>query len=65
MLTESLTLGGTTLRDYIRESGQPGYFALKLRVYGKSGEPCPQCGKPVRRIVQQQRSTFYCTHCQR
>ena len=65
VLTESITLGGTTLRDYIRESGQPGYFALKLRVYGRAGEPCPQCGRPVRRIVQQQRSTFYCTHCQR
>jgi formamidopyrimidine-DNA glycosylase len=65
VLAESITQGGTTLRDYIRENGQPGYFALKLRVYGKAGEPCPECGKPIRRITQQQRSTFYCTHCQR
>ncbi len=65
VLTESITQGGTTLRDYIRENGQPGYFALKLHVYGKAGEPCPQCGNPVRQIRQQQRSTFYCTHCQR
>ena len=65
VLTESITLGGTTLRDYVRESGQPGYFALKLRVYGKTGDPCPQCGRPIRQIRQQQRSTFYCTHCQR
>ena len=64
VLTESITQGGTTLRDYIREDGQPGYFALKLHVYGKAGEPCPQCGKPITHITQQQRSTFYCTHCQ-
>ncbi len=65
VLTESITQGGTTLRDYIRENGQPGYFALRLRVYGKAGKPCPRCGKPIRQIRQQQRSTFYCTHCQR
>ena len=65
VLTESITQGGTTLRDFVREYGQPGYFALKLNVYGKAGEPCPQCGKPIRQITQQQRSTFYCTQCQR
>ena len=65
VLNDSITQGGTTLRDYIRENGQPGYFALKLRVYGKAGEPCPQCGKPIRQIKQQQRSTFYCTQCQK
>ena len=65
VLTESITQGGTTLRDFVREYGQPGYFALKLNVYGKAGEPCPQCGKPITQITQQQRSTFYCTHCQR
>ena len=64
VLGDSITQGGTTLRDYIRENGQPGYFALKLLVYGKASEPCTQCGKPVRQIRQQQRSTFYCTHCQ-
>jgi formamidopyrimidine-DNA glycosylase len=65
VLADSITQGGTTLRDYIRENGQPGYFALKLRVYGKAGQPCPQCGRPIKQIKQQQRSTFYCTHCQR
>jgi formamidopyrimidine-DNA glycosylase len=65
VLTESITQGGTTLRDFVREYGQPGYFTLKLRVYGKEGEPCPNCGNPIRRITQQQRSTFYCTQCQK
>lgn len=65
VLSASIQQGGTTLRDFVRENGQPGYFALRLNVYGKAGEPCPKCGKPVRQITQQQRSTFYCTQCQR
>lgn len=65
VLSESIRQGGTTLRDFVREDGQPGYFALSLNVYGKTGEPCPQCGKPIRQITQQQRSTFYCTQCQK
>ena len=65
VLAESITQGGTTLRDFIRENGQPRYFALKLHVYGRAGEPCPKCARPIRRIKQQGRSTFCCTHCQR
>ena len=64
VLTQSITQGGTTLRDFIRENGQPGYFSLKLHVYGKAGEPCAKCGRPIRQIKQQQRSTFYCSNCQ-
>ncbi|UCB54218.1 MAG: bifunctional DNA-formamidopyrimidine glycosylase/DNA-(apurinic or apyrimidinic site) lyase [Thiotrichales bacterium] len=65
VLADSITQGGTTLRDFIRENGQPGYFAQKLFVYGKAGEPCAHCGNPIKQITQQQRSTFYCTQCQR
>jgi len=65
VLAASITQGGTTLRDFIRENGEPGYYAQKLFVYGKAGEACAQCGRPIRQIKQQQRSTFYCSHCQR
>lgn len=65
VLHESITQGGTTLRDYLRENGMPGYFAQRLFVYGKAGEPCAQCGHPIKRIIQQQRSTFYCSKCQK
>jgi len=65
VLAESITQGGTTLRDFIRENGEPGYFAQKLLVYGRVGEPCAKCGKPIKQITQQQRSTFYCTQCQK
>jgi formamidopyrimidine-DNA glycosylase len=65
VLNESITAGGTTLRDFINGVGEPGYFAIHLRVYGRGGEPCPGCAQPIREIRQGQRSTFYCPACQR
>lgn len=65
VLHEAISQGGTTLRDYVGSSGDSGYFQLKLNVYGQAGEPCTRCGTLVKQIRQGQRSTFYCTHCQR
>jgi formamidopyrimidine-DNA glycosylase len=64
VLAESIQQGGTTLRDFSRENGEPGYFAQKLFVYGKAGEACEKCGSTIKQITQQQRSTFYCPKCQ-
>lgn len=64
-LRDSIEQGGTTLKDFTSEDGQPGYFAQKLLVYGRAGEACSVCGKPVKQITQQARSTFYCSQCQR
>ena len=64
-LSDAIRQGGTTLRDFTSETGKPGYFAQELQVYGRTGEPCPVCGSPVKQITQQQRSTFYCSACQR
>jgi formamidopyrimidine-DNA glycosylase len=64
-LNEAIKQGGTTLRDFTAEDGQPGYFALKLLVYGKAGENCTVCGQPIQQFTQHQRSTFYCSKCQR
>lgn len=65
-LNEALDSGGSTLRDYIDATGQPGaYFELHAAVYGKQDAPCPACTTPIRRIVQGQRATYYCPACQR
>jgi formamidopyrimidine-DNA glycosylase len=64
VLRESLAQGGTTLRDFVNGDGQPGYFSLYLRVYGKGGQPCPLCGATLKEIRQGQRSTVYCPRCQ-
>jgi formamidopyrimidine-DNA glycosylase len=57
--------GGTTLKDFTGINGQPGYFAQKLLVYGRTGEKCTVCGAVIKQVTQQARSTFYCTRCQR
>lgn len=65
VLRRSLRAGGTTLRDFVREDGRPGYYTRALDVYGRAGEPCRRCGKPVRMRVIGQRSSFFCGGCQR
>jgi len=64
VLTRAIEQGGTTLRDFTGEDGKPGYFQQTLNVYGRAGMPCRQCQLPIKQIRQQQRSSFYCTHCQ-
>jgi formamidopyrimidine-DNA glycosylase len=65
VLGRAIGEGGTTLNDFADADGEPGYFAVSLEVYGREGEPCRRCGGVVRRIVQANRSTFYCPGCQR
>ena len=65
VLARAIEAGGTTLRDFFGGDGNPGYFGQQLNVYGRAGEPCNQCAKPVTQRVIGQRSTFYCTRCQR
>jgi len=65
VLRQAIRAGGTTLRDYLRADGSPGYFRQRLYVYERAGRPCRRCGTPVRAIAQGQRSTYYCPSCQR
>jgi formamidopyrimidine-DNA glycosylase len=64
VLEASIARGGTTLRDFVREDGHPGYFAQSLQVYGRAGEPCTVCGTPLRQQRIGQRSSVYCPRCQ-
>lgn len=64
-LTAAIRAGGTSLRDYVGTDGDPGEFRQKLYVYERDGSPCRVCRGSVRKIVQGQRSTYYCPHCQR
>ena len=65
ILKRSIEKGGTTLRDFTQQDGKPGYFQQTLLVYGQTDKPCPICGKAIKQITQTQRSTFYCTNCQK
>ena len=64
-LARALALGGSTLRDFRDAHGRAGEFQIEARVYGREGQPCPSCAAPIRRIVQAQRATFFCPHCQK
>jgi len=65
VLAEAIAKGGSTLRDYVDSTGEPGYFQLDYNVYGREGEACRACGATIRMRRQGQRATFYCPACQR
>ncbi|CAA6801947.1 MAG: Formamidopyrimidine-DNA glycosylase (EC [uncultured Thiotrichaceae bacterium] len=65
VLARAIEKGGTTLKDFVSADGQTGYFQIELQVYGREGEPCQVCKKPIKQISLGQRSTFYCGQCQR
>ena len=66
VLAQALEAGGTTLRDFKDAHGVAGSFQMQAQVYGREGEDCRRCGVgKIKRIVQGQRSTFFCPHCQR
>ncbi|CUS47605.1 MAG: DNA-formamidopyrimidine glycosylase [Idiomarinaceae bacterium HL-53] len=65
VLARAIEQGGTTLRDFSRADGQPGYFRIELQAYGQGGKPCPLCEKPLKEIRLGQRSTVFCNQCQR
>jgi formamidopyrimidine-DNA glycosylase len=64
-LEASIAAGGSSVRDYVHSDGGAGCFQLSCSVYDRTGEPCPACGTPIRRVHQAGRSTFYCPRCQR
>lgn len=63
-LQAALDAGGSSLRDFFGADGNPGYFQQTYFVYGRTGEPCRTCSRPILNIRLGQRSTFYCEHCQ-
>ncbi len=65
VLKAAIRAGGTTLRDYLRTDGSPGYFRQRLYVYERAGLPCRRCGTKLRAVSQGQRSTYYCPACQK
>jgi len=64
-LRAAIRAGGSSLRDFVGGDGEPGYFQTRYRVYDRAGKPCARCAKPIRRILQGQRASYYCANCQR
>lgn len=67
VLEDAVAAGGTTLADrgFVTADGNAGYFAVRLDVYGREGQPCRRCSSTVRRRVLRGRSVYFCPACQR
>lgn len=64
ILAEAIERRGSSIDDYTAPDGD-GSMQEQLQVYQRTGEPCPRCGRPVKRIVIGARSTHFCSWCQR
>ncbi|MGH8949766.1 MAG: bifunctional DNA-formamidopyrimidine glycosylase/DNA-(apurinic or apyrimidinic site) lyase, partial [Acidimicrobiia bacterium] len=66
VLGDAIEHGGTSLDDltYLLPDGRAGENLDRLRAYGRTDLPCPDCGTPIQRIVIRARSSHFCPHCQ-
>jgi formamidopyrimidine-DNA glycosylase len=65
VLTEAISLGGSSISDYVDADGAEGFFQLQHRAYGREGQPCLICKTPIKRVVIAGRSSHYCPKCQK
>jgi formamidopyrimidine-DNA glycosylase len=64
-LRAAIRAGGSSLRDYVGADGHRGDSQSRHRVYDREGQACRRCGGAIKRLVQGQRSTFFCPRCQK
>ncbi len=65
VLSLAITQGGTTLKDFSNSDGKPGYFKQQLTVYDRADLPCKKCSQTIKHITQNNRSSYFCSRCQR
>jgi formamidopyrimidine-DNA glycosylase len=63
-LKASVEAGGSSIKSYVNGQGEIGLFQLQLKIYGRKGEPCTECGHPIEKLVVGGRGTHICPHCQ-
>lgn len=63
-LQTAIEAGGSSLRDFVKSDGNPGYFQQQYWVYGRANQPCRSCSSKIEKMRQGQRSSFYCPECQ-
>ncbi|MGK2849832.1 MAG: bifunctional DNA-formamidopyrimidine glycosylase/DNA-(apurinic or apyrimidinic site) lyase [Candidatus Limnocylindrales bacterium] len=64
ILAEAIERRGSSIDDYTAPDGD-GSMQERLEVYQRTGEPCPRCGRPIKRLIVGARSTHFCSWCQR
>ncbi len=64
LLERAISLGGTTLKDFVNANDQPGYFQQTLLAYGRQGQACSACQTEMQSVQVAQRSSVFCPQCQ-
>ena len=66
ILKDSISKGGSSIKDFINSEGKSGTFQQFFRVYGKENENCSRysCNGKIKKLSVSNRSTFYCNKCQ-
>lgn len=65
IITKAIELGGSSISDYVKTSGDLGNFQNSFKVYGRIGEKCLLCKRNIQKMVQNGRSSFFCKTCQK
>ena len=65
VLKQAIKLGGSSVSDYVDADGVRGFFQLRHKVYQRAGQPCRDCGTPIKRITLAGRGTHFCPACQK
>ena len=65
ILSRAIEVGGSSISDYVNAEGERGWFQIEHKVYGREGEPCANCGGPIRKVLVAQRGTHFCPRCQK
>ena len=65
ILKKAIAAGGSSLKDFVNSEGDPGHFMVQTKVYDRKDQPCKVCKTPIKQIVQGQRSTYFCSQCQK
>jgi formamidopyrimidine-DNA glycosylase len=64
ILKRAIKVGGTTLKDFFSAEGAQGYFKIQLNVYDRADQECKKCKGVIKKIIQNQRATYFCDACQ-
>lgn len=65
LMNKAIQSGGSSVQNYLNSKNEKGSFQNQLKVYGREGLGCKECGEKIRSIVIQQRSSFFCPRCQK
>ncbi|ULL14462.1 DNA-formamidopyrimidine glycosylase [Paenibacillus sp. H1-7] len=63
-LNEAVAVGGSSVKSYVNGQGEIGMFQHQLKMYGRKGEACPDCGHEIEKTVVGGRGTHFCPNCQ-